>query len=471
MATKWIMNQELPKIQTSDQPRSRFLLLDSRIVESTRNAVLRVGSIKKHASNPLFVEDRPWEQRFDNFYGNVFFDAEADLYKCWYSPFIVDHSARGKSLKQRRRQPYTGHKNREMGICYATSKDGLCWTKPVLGLVEYDNSRKNNIVWRGPHGAGVFRDERENDRARRYKMIFKGLAVSFSADGLTWSRALAVDGVNVAGDTHNNALWTPTLNRYVAYTRTWVRNGRLIEGSETKTNHSWARQVTRIESSDFVHWSPAEVVIEGTSWERQPYAMPVFHHGGVYLGLLAVHDQISDRAWTELAWSPDSTVWHRIAPGTALIPCSSTELAYDYGCVYACASPVFLDNEIRLFYGGSDWLHFGWRNGCLALATLRPDGFAGLEQERTHEPAKIQTAPLPYRGEDLRISADIAQGGSVECRLLDMAGDLIASGELRRTSTDALVLLGRKSWPKQVRIGFALTSAKLYSFVLEHRTA
>ena len=467
-----VMNQEPSNLPTADQPRSRYLLLDSRVVASAQNAVLRVGPINKHSANPLFVEDTAWEQRFDNFYGNVSFDAEASLYKCWYNPLIVEHSARDKSLQQRRNQPYTGHKNREMGICYATSKDGLCWDKPNLDLVGYDNSRKNNIIWRGPHGAGIFRDEWEIYRMRRYKMIFSGqmissgLEVSFSADGLTWSRALPLDGINVAGDTHNNALWAPTLNKYVAYTRTYARTDRLIEGSETKTNHRWARQVSRIESADFVHWSPAEVVLEGTAWERQAYAMPVFYHGGVYIGLLAVHDQISDRVWTELAWSPDSTEWHHIAPGTPFIPWSPTELAYDYGCVYACASPVFLDNEIRLFYGGSDYLHFGWRNGCLALATLRPDGFAGLEQEQALEPAKIQTAPLPYQGEDLKISADITQGGSVECRLLDMAGDVVTSGELRETSTDSLVLQGQEIESKQVRIDFSLRSAKLYSFVL-----
>ena len=30
-------------------------------------------------------------------------------------------------------------------LCYATSKDGMHWEKPVLGLVDYKGSKQNNI--------------------------------------------------------------------------------------------------------------------------------------------------------------------------------------------------------------------------------------------------------------------------------------------------------------------------------------
>ena len=63
--------------------------------------------------------------------------------------------------------------------------------------------------------------------------------------------------------------------------------------------------------------------------------MPVFFHAGIYLGLLAMHDQVTDRVWTELAWSKDTIAWERIEEGTPLIECSDKKLDYDYGCVYA----------------------------------------------------------------------------------------------------------------------------------------
>src|SRR5210317_1093189 len=166
--------------------RSRFLLLDSRIVEKTQNAKLEIGTVKKHPANPLFSEDKPWEKRFDNLYGNVIFDEEENLYKCWYSPFTIDHSSQGMTPEQRGKK-YKPPKGREMSICYAISQDGIHWKKPALGLVEYEGSIQNNIIWRGPHGTGIFKDLREKDPAKRYKTIFQGLSVSFSADGIHWT--------------------------------------------------------------------------------------------------------------------------------------------------------------------------------------------------------------------------------------------------------------------------------------------
>lgn len=145
--------------------------------------------------NPLFVEDEPWEQRFDNLYGNVIYDEEDRLYKCWYSPFVVDFSARGMSVAERLQKRYSPRptpgrqgvrrgkyvlptrrlraSNREMAICYATSRDGLVWEKPELGLAVHGGSKENNIVWRGakptgqnwddPHGTGIFKDSDELD--------------------------------------------------------------------------------------------------------------------------------------------------------------------------------------------------------------------------------------------------------------------------------------------------------------------
>lgn len=70
--------------------RDHHLLLDSRIIESTDNAKLTPGTVNKHPANPLLVEDKPWEPRFDNMYPNVIYDDEEKLYKWWYCPFIAD---------------------------------------------------------------------------------------------------------------------------------------------------------------------------------------------------------------------------------------------------------------------------------------------------------------------------------------------------------------------------------------------
>jgi len=442
--------------------RNRFLLLDSRLIEKVQNAELVVGTVEKHPGNPLFSEDKPWEKRFDNLYGNVIYDKEEGIYKCWYSPFIVDHSSQGMTLKERN-TPYEPPDDREMGICYATSEDGISWEKPNLGLVEFENSKQNNIIWRGPHGAGIYKDWHDPDPDRRYKAIFQGLSISVSNDGLEWQKARQCEGVETAGDTHNNTFWAPTLSTYVGITRTWNRQG-----------DRGIRQVARIESKDFNNWTPVEVVLQGSDPNLQTYAMPVFFHGGVYLGLLAVHDQKADRVWTELTWSPDTKHWNRISPGTPLIPNSDKELDYDYGCVYACAAPVFLENEIRLYYGGSDWLHFGWRNGNLSLATLRLDGFASYEhREGVNQPGIIITKPLTAVSKVLRINADIDRRGYVKVKIFNEKDQELAESELiTRTVTDAPI-----RWKDQfsleelrgkiLKLNFEFKNAKIYSFSFE----
>ncbi|MDP6043994.1 MAG: hypothetical protein QGG25_00180 [Phycisphaerae bacterium] len=443
----------------ADKP-NRFLLLDSRIVEKTVNARLVVGTVEKHKANPLFVEDKAWEMRFDNLYGNVIFDEKENIYKCWYSPFIIDAPwSRKLTVAERKKTRYRARR-REMGICYATSKDGLKWNKPELGLMNYDpenrskrdsGDKKNNIVLRGPHGAGVFRDDHDPDPKRRYKTIYQGLRTSVSPDGLHWAKPEKCQGVRVAGDTHNNAFWAPTLGKYVGITRSWGRpNGR---------------QVARIESDDFVNWTKEVVVLEGESSKQQTYAMPVFFRCGVYIGLIAILNTPSDRTWTELAWSIDTKKWNRISPGTPLIPCSEKKLDYDYGCVYPCAYPVFLKDHIRLYYGGSDYLHGGWRTGSLCLATLRPDGFAGYQPEDKTKPAIVTTTAVPYSGKPIRISADLAESGSIKASVIDADGKVVSQAQtITKTVTDCSLKLSKKPAAGKIRLRFELNNAKLYSF-------
>lgn len=442
--------------EPADTSGSRYLVLDNRIISKTENAVLTVGTVTKHPSNPLFIEDQPWEKRFDNLYGNVIFDHDAQLYRCWYSPFIVDHSSKGLTKEERDRKRYRPPSNREMAICYATSPDGITWNKPSLGLVEFDGNKKNNIIWRGPHGAGIAKDVHEADPSRRYKLIMQGLSTSYSEDGLKWSAPQKIKNIGkIAGDTHNNVFWNRGDEQYVAITRTWGPLGR---------------QVTRLQSDDFQNWENTGVVMEAAEKSKQPYAMPVFYHGGVYLGLVAIHAQPPiDRVWTELAWSVDSKQWNRISPGKPLIPCSEKVLDYDYGCVYACAHPVFLPNEIRLYYGGSDYHHYGWRTGNLSLATLRPDGFAGYEQKSKPDPAMILTEGISAGSPNLRVSVDVQPQGELKVTVLDMQDRPLSKAvSIRQTVTDKAIKLNLPDSAaanrKAIKLQFELKSAKLYSF-------
>jgi len=172
--------------------RADYLVLDSRVIERVDNANLRVGTVTKDPHNPLFREDKPWEVRYDNVYANVIFDQEANLYKCWYNPFIVDEFTVGTPPEKRGEVKYGATPTREMGLCYAVSRDGIRWEKPDLGIIDYGGSTANNLVWRGNHGAGIMKDSVEKDPTRRYKLISgeqtpgkpRRFQVAFSPDGI-----------------------------------------------------------------------------------------------------------------------------------------------------------------------------------------------------------------------------------------------------------------------------------------------
>ncbi|MCP5556142.1 MAG: hypothetical protein H7A55_00185 [Verrucomicrobiaceae bacterium] len=432
-------------------PSDTHLLLDSRVIETVQNATLGLGSIQKHARNPLMGEDKPWEVRFDNLYANVIYDPGEKLYKCWYSPFIVDRSAKGMTLDQRHTNPYRPPPGRQMGVCYAVSADGLRWEKPALELVEFEGSKANNLVLRGPHGVGVLLDDQEADPQRRYKM-FTTQAMRFSSDGLHWSPPESSSGILSRDDTHNNMLRVREGDHYAGFVRLW--------------SDGWGkgqRVVGRTESKDLLQWSQATEVLRCDA-QNQAYAMPVFRYANVYLGLLAVFRKAEDRVHTELAWSPDTVAWHRIQPGVPFIANSPTEGDYDWGCVYAAASPIVREKEIRLYCGGSNGRHTSWRDGFLCLATLRPDGWAGYTPTDPAKPAILTTRSVRCSGAELWITCDVQPGGSVKVTALDEVGHAVDSVTLTKTGTRLSAGRLVKSVNHLVSLRLEISLAKVYSF-------
>ena len=122
--------------------RDRYLVLDERIIEKKENVELTVGYAHKDKNNPLFKEDKPWEPRFDNPYCNVIYDEEDKIYKCWYGIFIKSGPMPKKNFPgeglapEKRAWVNWTEGNRDFGVCYATSKDGIHWEKPELGVVD-----------------------------------------------------------------------------------------------------------------------------------------------------------------------------------------------------------------------------------------------------------------------------------------------------------------------------------------------
>jgi hypothetical protein len=475
-AIAWAMSMSsFVQADNVDMERDRYLLLDSRIIEDTENVMLTVGTVQKDENNPLFKEDKPWEPRFDNPYCSVIFDEEEKIFKCWYSIFIKsggegDFPGEGLASDKRAWVKWT-EGERDFGVCYATSKDGIHWEKPELGLIEFNGSKKNNIVIEWNHGVTVIKDLHETDRQKRYKAIHpeeESSYVWFSPDGIHWGERIDVGPMD-DGDTNNCVWWDPDLEKYVIITRHW--GGATTPGRYGGGGH---RQKSRSVSEDFLTWSKPEVVIDGLDLRMQIHDMPVVRHAGVYIGMVGLFDIHASRQWCELAWSPDSIEWHRIQPGVALIPNGPVMGDYDWGCIFA-AVPLIGKDKIRMYYGANDGRFMAWRNGFFCLAWLRADGFAGYEQIAggSNKTGSIRTKPVSVVADLLCISADVAPSGYVEVTALDEDNEKLAEGELiTKTVTDA-----RIQWKdgfsleelkgKKIKLEFELRESKLYSFSFE----
>ena len=467
-----IMLPSVLQAEDYNNDRTRYLLLDSRIIEETENVHLTVGVVHKDLNNPLFSEDKEWEPRFDNPYCSIIYDDEEQIYKCWYSIFIKvgpEGDAIGEGIPSDKRAWTKWEEGyRDYGVCYATSKDGIHWDKPELGVIEFNGSKKNNIVIVFDHGVTVMKDLHETDPKKRYKAFHpesENSAVWFSPDGIHWSEAIDVGPID-NGDTNNNMWWDADLGKYVCITRHW--GGEKTTGLYGSMGH---RHVSRVESEDFLHWSEPEIIIQGLDLRRQIHDMPVVKYAGVYIGMVGLFDIEASRQWCELAWSPDSKEWHRIQPGTALIPNGPEMGDYDWGCVFA-AKPLIGKDKIRIYYGANDGRFMGWRNGYLALAWLRPDGFAGYEQIAggSNKTGTIITKPIKVITDRLCISADVVPSGYVKVIALSPRNKKLAEGRLiTKTVTDAGInwkngFTLKKLKGKNIRLKFELRDSKLYSF-------
>lgn len=429
------------------------LVLDTRVIARADHARLVLGSPIKDPRNPLVPADRPWENSTNNLYPNVLWDEPERTWKLWYKNVLAD-----KDAIARMDRPSTVH-NVGWYLLYATSKDGIAWEKPALGLHRYDGSDATNAVARDTPNVGVFKDPHDPDPARRYKMVYDiglgQLRTRFSADGIHWGEPVAVTGfTSQHGDTHNNAFWDSRIRRYVWFTKLYIGE----------------RTVARFESEDFSHWRDTGMVLRSTVEEgrvSQTYCLPVFPYANIYLGYLMMYHRGRDHTVDcELAWSPDGVRWQRVAPGVPFLPRGAPG-SYDSQCIYAQAGPATAqDGQLLIYYGGSDFPHKGWkRDGLLSLARLRLDGFAGYEPAEPSRSAVVTTTPVIIAARTLTLSADAA-GGTIDVEVLDGNDRVLArAAGVTGDVTDHLVAVDLQPYlGRTVRLRFTLARARLYAF-------
>ncbi len=192
----------LPVPRYSVRDSRHVLFLDLLEVAEMENLEQVVATARRSEANPLNLTGPPgsldaaWSG-----YATVLL--EKRKFRCWYT---------GSSDKF----------ERKWNTCYAESENGIDWIKPELGLVEYEGSKKNNLLFPLEYctgGALIFRDESDPDPSRRYKLFIDThhhggpeLNLTYSADGIHWQLPPPTL-VGQTSRTQSGASWFQSLGR------------------------------------------------------------------------------------------------------------------------------------------------------------------------------------------------------------------------------------------------------------------
>ncbi len=435
------------------------LFVDDHIIADRSGIALTLHQPVKCEANPVLRAEEPWESGSVAIYGTVFFDEQDDCFKMWYR--AIDDTCYA---------------------CYATSKDGIQWHKPVLNIKSHKGSKKNNIVLGSVKpkfyldGFAVLKEPDEPDPKRRYKMLtYNGgrrFAAMVSPDGLHWEGPINPKEHDT-GDVVS-MYYDSGLEKYVALLkRRWI-----FKDDQGKQQKRRARLVSF--SDDFAKWTAPDWAIAPD--EKDPSQTHIYSHAaymyeGMRIGYISVFRKDTERVDVQLCTSRDGKTWQRYRRRTPFIPAGPAG-SFDSGSVYAGASGLIRrDGKIWIYYCGYSTDHAGRqvgtgqpRNG-IGLAQLRTDGF--VSADAGNEGGTLLTKPMIRAGTTLHINAD-APEGQIRAELLDAESNPIRACEMensvafRGDSLDAKMRWkSNESKPpkgKPVRVRFHLKNAKLYSF-------
>lgn len=451
-------------------------LIDDHMIDWMRDVRLVLNRpVPREVS---IVHDQPWEGN-TCFYHTVFRDG--NFYRMYY------RGAHSGSI--------SGEFNHGV-VCYAESGDGIHWNKPELGLVEFNGSKKNNIVWDGlgGHALSVFKDENpECETDSRYKAVAKlyktrpdgtpygrGIYPYKSADGIRWS--LIKDSPVItegAMDSQNLAFWDSVRGCYVDYHR----------GSREQIKdqpESAIRDVLTCTSDDFLNWTEPE-------WLEYPQAptehlytnqiIPYFRAPHIYMGFpkrfVPTHTKvIQDTGGTSdalLMTSRDGKTFNRwgealIRPGPQRERWVNRNNMVAWGIVETKSDLPGTPNEMSIYsvegYKGFD--------GCkMRRYSQRLDGFVSIQAPLRG--GELTTKSFVFEGTQLVINYATSAAGSIRVELQDSDGRTIEglsiadSVELYGDDVEEIV-----SWKgdwnlsrfmgKPIRLRFMINDADLYSF-------
>lgn len=375
---------------------------------------------------------------------------------------------------------YRGHCVTDIGsdqvTCYAESADGIHFTRPKLGLYEFEGSKENNIVFRGllSHNFSPFLDSNPNAKPdEKYKAVAGlsteggGLCGLTSPDGIHWrqigDKPLITDGVF---DSLNVAFWDSVTKRYRLYSRYMA--GNVVRAIQSAT------------SEDFVHWTAQQPNDYGGVPLEQFYTNATTPCPGaphIYLSFpkrfieerkkIAEHPDVgvSDAMFMS---SRDGVHWDRVFREAWVRPGLDRLNWTDRNTMPATGIVQTSPDEFSIYVSE----HYDAADNRLRRMTIRRHGFASVHAGA--DEGEFVTRPLTFTGKRLVINYSTSAAGSVVVEIEDAAGRPIVDHALSdmtplygdeldavvtwKTGSDLSGLIG-----KPVRFRFVMKDADLFA--------
>ncbi|MFH1265616.1 MAG: hypothetical protein ABIK89_07795 [Planctomycetota bacterium] len=433
------------------------LFVDDYLIDEMTGARL---VLNHPAAREVAVDhNEPWEGNICC--GHTVF-RDGDLYRMYYRGRHYDE-------KSNRETHWFG--------CYAESTDGVHWTKPELELIEFQGSKKNNIILEGPDKFNLapFKDLNPACKPEeRYKAMTNGhggMDAYRSPDGIHWS-PMAEGHVITKGafDSLNLAFWDPTRGSYVEYHRGF-REG--------------IRDIMTGTSDDFLHWTdPVWIEYPGSPPEhlytnaikpyyRAPHILMGFPKRFVpgRQGVPHRHSGVSDAVFMT---SRDGLNFHRwneafVRPGPQKERWVNRNNYPAWGIVVTKSDVPGAPDELSLYT--TEGYYTG--DSCqLRRHTIRIDGFVSVRAPMAG--GELLTKPIVFDGKELVMNFSTSAAGGVQVELQDAGGNPVPGfaladcpeifgDEIERVVTwkAGADLASLKGVP--VRLRFVLKDADLYS--------
>lgn len=392
-------------------------------------------------------------------------------------------------------------------MCYAESEDGIHWTKPELGLVEFNGSKKNNIcliesdpfsLSRVNDFLSVLHDPDEPDPARRYKCAYiahvpfgevRGGRSAIGPDEKRWGAfvcATSADGLSwkVVGDRPMNAggerFEVSGLYRHHGF---YYATGQLIspwifrpDGGEI------GRAMRTYRSADFEHWDqtpalgfarPGQLIAQPAKGQQTHMGAGVWNRGNVLLGLYgrwqdgpqpvpkgAKSHLLGTRVDLGFILSNDGIHWREPTPDHTVIARGGPD-EWDRIALLQAHAFANVGDQTYLWY--SHWDCDGeFRNQDIGLATLRRDGFGHLSAMNADAPAVCETAFFDAdEGAKLFVNAE----GTMRIEILDERLKVIGGVRATKSGTHVEALALPKG---RIAVRAVLGTAKLFALYLEN---